>query len=207
MAMFASLITSGLTLALGATGLAPFAFAEFTDRSPSINGTGETLPKGQYELGLMETDYGLTDDWLIRAPSAALLVGYGRVEVRRRFQFENDVRLSPYVFAETPRKIGIGADYGFGFGSGKEQSLTVGARAQFTPRMEQVKTGPRSRTHAGIIPNIEYDYYARGNDFYAGIADYIPYIGHTWSFKVWHVGLILSPYTSMIPLPYAYIRF
>jgi hypothetical protein len=183
------------------------ALADLSPSNPSINGTGEVLPKAAVELGLMSNHYGLNEDWMIRIPSAAALVGYGRAELRRRFRLGADERISPYLFGETPKKFGFGSDYGFNFGESRSQSLTVGARAQFTQRLESSSNGPRKRLHTIFLPNIEYDYYGRGNVFYAGIAEYLPYFGHTWSFSFWNIGLIAGPYTSMIPLPYVYIRF
>ena len=183
------------------------AFAEFTESSPSINGTGETLPAGEFELGLMSTYYGLSDDLMLQAPSVATVLGYGRVELRKRYRLENRQRFTPYLFAETPKKFGFGSDYGWNFGQGHEHSLNVGARAQMTNRLEGTPKGPRTRLHTIAIPNVEYDYYWRGNASYIGIADYIPYFGHTWSFAFWNFGLIASPFTSMIPLPYVYVRF
>ncbi|MBC7531342.1 MAG: hypothetical protein H7318_07175 [Oligoflexus sp.] len=159
------------------------------------------------ELGLMGAYYGLSDDWMLQTPSLTTLLGYGRAELRRRFRLEGDQRVSPYIFAETPKKYGFGSDYGWDFGEDKAQSLTVGMRLQFTQRLAGTSAGPRSRLHTLALPNLEYDYYAGGNVFYAGFAEYIPYLGHTWSFGFWNIGLIASPYTSMIPMPYVYIFF
>lgn len=181
--------------------------AELSPSNPSINGTGEVLHRGQFELGLMSNHYGLSDDWMIQLPSTAALVGYARAEVRRRFRLDNAQRLSPYVFVETPKSFGFGSDYGFDFGESGSQSLTIGARAQFTQRLESSANGPRKKLHTIVLPNLEYDLYGRGNVFYAGIADYLPYFGHTWSFSFWNIGLIAGPFTSMIPLPYVYVRF
>lgn len=183
------------------------ALADLSPSNPSINGTGQVLPANAIELGLMSNHYGLNEDWMIQLPSAAALVGYARAEVRRRFRLDASQRLSPYLFGETPKKFGFGGDYGFDFGDSRSQSLNFGARAQFTQRLESSSNGPRKRLHTIVLPNLEYDYYGRGNVFYAGIADYLPYFGHTWSFSFWNIGLIAGPYTSMIPLPYVYIRF
>lgn len=183
------------------------AQADFSAQNRSINATGETLHEGEIELGLMGAYYGLSDEWMLEAPSLTTLLGYGRVELRRRFRLEGDQRVSPYLFGETPKKYGFGSDYGWDFGPDKAQSLTIGLRLQFTQRLAGTSAGPRSQLHTLALPNLEYDYYARGNVFYAGFADYIPYLGYTWSFSFWNIGLVASPYTSMIPLPYVYIRF
>lgn len=185
----------------------PKALAEFTGENRSINGTGETLPDGDFELGMTSASYGLSQDLMLQAPSLATLFGFGRIELRRRFRLEGDQRLTSYVFGETPKKFGIGSDYGWNFGSDHSHSLTAGGRVQFTRRLEGTSSGRRSRLHTIAIPNFEYDFYSNGNDSYLGIADYIPYVGHTWSFSFWNIGLIATPLTSMVPLPYVYVRF
>lgn len=181
--------------------------AEFSQSQRSINGTSETLQANEWELGLSSTHVGLSDDWMLSAPSLASLVGYGRVEIRHRMKLEGSSQASPYVFAETPRKYGAGTNFGFGFGESRQHSLTLGGRIQFTPRLHGTTHGPRSRLHTQALPNVEYDFYSRGNVTYVGIADYILYFGHTWAFDFWHIGLIASPRSGMIPLPYVYVRF
>ncbi len=198
---------SVLVLMLGSLAITDSLQADFSSDNRSINGTGETLNEGEFELGLMGAYYGLSDDWMMMLPSVNALLGYGRAELRRRFRLDDGQRVSPYIFGETPKKYGLGSDYGWDFGEGKAHSVTIGGRVQFTQRLRGTTAGPRSRLHTIALPNMEYDYYARGNVLYVGFADYIPYFGHTWSFSFWNIGLIASPYTSMIPLPYVYIRF
>ena len=183
------------------------AQAEFSKSQRSINGTSETLKANEWELGLSTTHVGLGDDWLLSAPSLASLVGYGRLELRHRIKHNDSFQTSPYVFAETPRKYGMGTNFGFAFGESQEHSLTVGGRVQFTSRVHGTTHGPRSSPHTKLLPNVEYDFYARGNVSYIGIADYMIYFGHTWAFDFWHIGLIASPRSGMIPLPYIYVRF
>ncbi len=182
------------------------AFAEFSSSKRSINGTGETLGKGEFELGLSSLSYGIDDSWLVTTPSMMAILGYGRAELRHKFSWDEH-RSSPYVSIETPRHYSLGNDYGIDFGEDRSHSLTIGGRMQFTPRMQGTSKGPRSRLHTQFLPNIEYDYYVNGNLLYMGIAEYRVYFGFTWALQTWHLGLIAGPATGFIPLPYAYLRF
>lgn len=198
-----------MTLAIFALLLhALTARAEFTPDQPSVNGTGEVLGEGKGEVGLSEISYGLGGDAMIRMPSAMLPFGYGRVELRKRFRTSEATRVSPYVDAETPRHLGIGADFGVDFGGTTRQSFAVGARYRYGPYALPGDDSPPVVTKRGVIrPNFEYDAYLGGNLVYAGMADYLPYAGYTWAFTSWHVGVIVFPVGGLLPLPYAYWRF
>lgn len=191
------MITAIFALVLGAF----VARAEFTPDQPSIQGTGEVLPEGRAEVGLSEIAYGVTDDTMVRVPSALMLVGYGKVELRHRVRVGEATRVSPYVDVETPRHVGVGSDVGYDFGGSVRQSVSAGARYRYGPYATMRKKRGR------LIPNFEYDAYIGGNLVYAGMSDYLPYVGYTWAFTSWHVGLIVFPVGGMLPLPYAYWRF
>lgn len=195
-----------LALALGLGSAA--ARAEFGARSPSINGTGEVLPAGAGEAGVASIAYGLGDNWMVRVPSALLLVGYGRVEVRRKLNVSDSTIVSPYVDAETPRHVAAGADWRVAFGGATRQTFTAGARLRYGP---YARPGdgepPRLKPRGVFLPNLEYDCYLGGNLIYTGIQDYMPYAGYTWAFNAIHVGLIVAPTGGLVPLPYIYWRF
>ncbi len=180
------------------------ARAEFSPDNPSVNGTAETLKNNEFELGLTKVSFGLTDNTMIELPSAASLVGYGHAELKHKFELSDQSKISPYIFAKTPRKYGAGLNYGLDFGA---QSITLGGRVQLTSRVRGATNGPRSKLHTQLLPNLEYDYYHRGNVVYAGIYDYALYLGYTWAFKRWHLGFITGPRSSFFPLPYVYLRF
>ncbi len=182
------------------------AIASFSSSKRSINGTGETLNEGEFELGISSLHYGVDDSWLLTTPSLMTFVGYGRAELRRKFKW-NEQRISPYVAARTPRIYSLGSDYGLDFGEDKSQSLTIGGRVDFRPRVHSATHGPRSKLHTQFLPNVEYDYYLNGDLVYVGIAEYRAYLGYTWAFKNWHLGLITGPANNFIPLPYVYLRF
>jgi len=201
------LVGQALAIAL-ATVTASAALAEFTGQRRSINGTGETLSTGETEAGLTSVAYGITDDWQVRVPSLAMLVGYGRLEARHRWRLDDKGRFSPYAALETPRHLVLGADYGWDLGAQQEHSVTVGARLQYGPMARPGADGqPLYHSRPLVLPSCEYDYYWRGNVAYGGIDDYRIYLGHTWAFSRLHVGLILSPAAGFLPLPYAYWRF
>ena len=173
----------------------------------SINGTGETLKNGTYELGLGSLAYGVRDDWLVRLPTLSLLVGAARAEVRTRFKPAERWRVSPYVGVETPRYGVAGIDAGWDLGTERQHSLTAGAGLRYgpipwplvkRPKYWQDETRPRA--------SFEYDYYHRGNAFYAGVFDAIGYVGYTWAWPCFHIGMIASPRSSFIPFPYLFWR-
>ncbi len=197
-----------LTVLSVSCGVSAPARAEFTQDRPSIQGTGEVLPQGAGEVGVSEVAYGLGGDTMLRVPSALLLLGYGKVELRHRLKPTAKTRVSPYVDAETPRHVGVGSDFGFDFGAATKQSLTFGARLRHGPYARPGEASPPIVKKRGVVrPNFEYDAYLGGNLAYAGMADYLPYAGYTWAFTTWHVGLIVFPVGGILPLPYVYWRF
>lgn len=187
---------------------APALAADFGPDKRSINGTGETLPAGETELGVLDVAYGVSDDFMVRAPSVALLVGYGRLEARERFSPAGVSRLSSYVFIEPPSHLGLGADAGWDIGAAREHSLTVGARVRHGPLFRSDFASASVVTpRTTLVPNAEYDYYGFGGDAYVGVADYLPYAGYTWAFTTLHAGVVLFPGAGLLPLPYVYWRF
>ncbi len=188
--------------AAGATGAA--ARADFSGARRSINGTGETLPAGEGEIGLASVAYGLNADWQLTLPAAAALVGYGALSIKRRWALGDGQRVAPYAGLETPRHVQAGVDYGWDLGSARQHSVAVGGRLRYGPLGRR---GLAGKVRALVLPRAEYDYYWRGNVSYAGMSDYVLYLGHTWAFASWHIGLTLSPATGFLPLPYAYWRF
>lgn len=190
--------TAALLLILAAATGAESARAELSAAHPSINGTGETLPDGESELGIGSAAYGVTSDWMVRIPTLSLLVGYGRAEARYRQTFDA-FRVSPYLFAETPEHGGAGADLGTNLGVADAHSITAGGRARYGRSRGKVRTVFR--------PNAEYDFYHDGNVAFVGMSDWLLYGGYTWGWSSFHLGLIMSPAGGLLPYPYVYWRF
>ncbi len=165
------------------------ASAGFDANERSINGTGETLAQGRYEVGIGSVAYGVTNQTMVRVPTLSILVGAARLEARHKVELGASARATPYVGAETPRHGVAGVDFGLDLGTGREHSLTVGAGA---------KIGP----HGGGDVSAEYDFYHRGNVVYAGVVGRVGYLGYTWAWESFHVGLITSPASGFLPFPY-----
>ena len=182
--------------------------AELSNSSRSIHGTGETLAAGTYELGIGSVAYGLTDDWLIAVPTLSLIVGYGRAEARHKFTLTPALRVSPFTFVETFHRLGAGSYVGFDFGSGSAHSITLGA-AVISDRRPVVDENGDARIERRMLPqwSLEYDWYNAGNLWYVGVDRYILYLGHTWAWSSVHTGLITSPRSGFLPLPYICWRF
>ena len=193
-----------LLLGLGASN----AVAQFSPSRRSINGTGETLAEGEFEVSPAAVSYGIEPDLMLRVPSLLMLVGYGRFEGRFRHDLGNQMRLSPYVFLETPRHGGLGSDVGWDWGEGQQHSVTVGGRWRYGP-LATVKEdgGPRRSSRGTWRPNAEYDRYVNGNVAFVGMSDYLVYAGFTWAWTSFHCGVVMSPASGLVPLPYIYWRF
>ncbi len=173
----------------------------------SVNGTGETLKAGAFEVGVGSVAYGVADDVLVRLPTLSLLVGSGRAEVRYRSSLSARWRLSPYVALETPRHAGAGADLGWDLGDRKQHSLTAGLGVRYGPIAWPGQRKPKTwQDQALPRATFEYDYYHRGNVVYAGVFDALGYVGYTWAWDSFHAGLISSPASGFYPFPYVYWR-
>ena len=87
--------------------------AEFNEKERSINGTGETLSKGTYQVGFSDIHYGMTDSITIGLPALSLFAGRGAVELRKKFALAPNWRLTPALSAgpvpypEMARKFGF----------------------------------------------------------------------------------------------------
>lgn len=205
----ASFVLLGVAFTTAAcVSFATAAKAEFDATHRSINGTGEVLGAQEVEAGLQQIAIGLGDSWQITAPSLAAWVGYGKLEVKKRFGMADEQRVSPYAGLTASRRAYVGVDYGWDFGDQRQHSLTLGGKLLYRPLAKPGGDGRVGvKAHPLFLPNGEYDYYWNGNVSYGGIADYLPYIGHTWAWDSFHIGLILSPQAGFIPLPYVYWRF
>jgi hypothetical protein len=112
------------------------------------------------------------------------------------------------VYVETPRHAGAGVNAGLDFGAEKQHSFTYGVRLRHGPIKElELKQRPVMRKRTVLRPNFEYDFYHAGNVLYAGMQDYLLYVGYTWAWETWHLGLVTSPAARFVPFPYVYWRF
>lgn len=197
------------------------AQAEFNPSERSINGTGESLSKGKTQLGFSDLYYGLSDYTTIGVPTLSVLAGRGVFEIRRKIEIGDRWRLTPALFLgptpypESLRKFGFesdnaspyvqfSSDLGVDLGASRQHSLNMGLDLRVVQGVSD-QGEKKHRVLGDLRP--EYDYYHGGNLFYVGAQRQLPYVGYTWAWKNIHLGLITSPYSYFIPLPYAYLRF
>ena len=201
--------------------LANVAYAEFNTKERSINATGETLTKGTYQLGFTDVHYGITDDITLGVPALSLIAGRGAIELRKKFAIANNWRLTPALssgpvpYSEMGRKFGfevdrpkpyvqLSNDLGLNWGGSLQHSANVGLDVR---AIDIVKKGGGTRKKFLGDLRFEYDFYHAGNLFYVGLQRQLPYMGFTWAWKRVHTGIISSPLSYFIPLPYLYFRF
>lgn len=203
------------------SAFANIAHGEFNAKERSINGTGETLSKKSVQLGFMDAHYGITDDITVSVPALSLIAGRGAFELRKKFALGQNWRLTPALssgpvpYYEMARKFGfevdrpkpyvqLATDLGRSWGSGLQHSANVGLDLRMVEGM--AKTGGTKKRYLGDV-RFEYDYYYASNLFYLGLQRQLPYIGLTWGWKRVHLGVVSSPLSYFIPLPYLYFRF
>lgn len=143
------------------------------------------------------------------APTLAILTGISEFEMRYRIGFPSSMRLSPALIAGTPVHFGGRIDGGMDFGSSREHSVTLTAESDWAAKTELPVEdyAPDKAYRFTRYIGGEYDYYNRGNIAYAGVSRKVPYLGYTWAWTSVRLGLITSPLSRFIPLPYIYWRF
>lgn len=197
------------------------ARAEFNESERSITGTGESLHKGKTQLGFSDLYYGITDYTTIGLPTLSVLAGRGAVELRQKFDLGHGWRLTPAFslgpapYPEAARRYGFesdnsapyvqfSSDLGVDLGDARQHSLNLGLDLRVVQGVSDV--GEKKRRVLGDL-RPEYDFYTGGNLFYVGVQRQLPYVGYTWAWKNIHLGLVSSPFSYFIPLPYMYLRF
>lgn len=95
--------------------------------------------------------------------------------------------------------IQFSGDLGFDFGSSRQHSLNLGLDLRVVEGVTDAGE-KRHRVLGDLRP--EYDFYTGGNLFDVGVQRQLPFIGVTWAWKHVHFGLITSPFSYFIPLPY-----
>lgn len=201
--------------------VAPAAFGEFTEKNRSVNGTGETLPAKTVQLGLTELHYGWSDNLMLSLPPLFYFTGRGALEVRYKntiaenWRWTSGFGTGPLPYPDFAEDLGFAADIttpfvqfsqdlGIDLGQTREHSLNAGLDIRLTRGVKD--DGSRGHRLLADI-RFEYDRYLGGNLYYAGVARQLPYVGVTWSWRVVHFGLVTSPMSYFIPLPYLYWRF
>lgn len=210
-----------------AFALSNAANAEFGPHKPSINGTSETLPQGNAEVGFSTLSYGVTDEFMLSIPTLPMIfAGPGQIDARYKIAINNAARVSPdasLFFHEGLVSFAAGATLGLDFGktSGSKKgaaaynSLDIGAkvvslRSAYRPKsVEEEKAYVWDLGGNYLHSTIEFNHYTdSSNLFYVGATNsYGPYMGFTWGFESVHVGLVSSLPTMYIPCPYIYWRF
>ena len=195
-----------LTVGIGISGSAA---AEFGPTNRSINGTGETLAANKCEVGLRTLACGVTDNVLISAPMLSILTGDGEVEMRRRFGLFENMRITPAITAGTPIHFGGRLDLGIDLGMDRQHSVTLTFETKWSAKtaIPVEKYSPdKAYRFTGYLGG-EYDFYFAGNVAYIGLVRQVPYLGYTWAWEHFHVGLITSNRSRFFPIPYFYWRF
>jgi hypothetical protein len=211
-----------LACAIGLIAFCGSARAEYGERNRSINGTGETLAARSFELNINTLNYGLTDDWMIAVPSLSIFTGRGAVEVRRKWMLDARWRVTPslsagpvpvpnyfqsagFQFDAPPTPYSqFSVDLGADSGDVRQHSWNSGLDLRFTRGIDN--RGERTTRVLGDL-RFEYDYYTNGNLLYVGIGRKVPYLGYTWAWRRVYFGLVTSPLSYLIPLPYLFFRF
>lgn len=182
------------------------ADAEFSESVRSINGTGETLPKGQYELGSTGLSYGVRDDILIQAPATSLIFARGAIAAKYKTRMY-ETRLTPFIELGNSAYIAAGTDIGRNFGPSLKHSVTITPKLYLQRRSLNVNGQIVKKLVLSLELNGEYDFYYGGNLAFAGLQASLPFLGYTWGFSSFYCGLVASPLSNFIPLPFAYWRF
>jgi hypothetical protein len=197
------------------------AFAEFNAEERSINATGDTLTKGTYQLGFTDIHYGITDDITLGLPALSLIAGRGALELRKKFTLPRNWRFTPALssgpvpYPEIARKFGfevdrpkpyfqLSQDLGLDWGESLQHSANLGLDVRAIDTVK--KDGGTRKKFLGDL-RFEYDFYHAGNLFYVGLQRQLPYVGFTWAWRRVHTGIVSSPLSYFIPLPYVYFRF
>jgi hypothetical protein len=210
------------TMALSCLLASPQAFARFNGKEQrSINGTSETLPQGNVELGFTSFSYGITNELMLSIPTFPLAAGQVSVGGKYKFDINSNFRLSPeaYIGSYINSSIGYASggltlgvdlphsrntlDFGTHIVHMKSNSLKLALNEQNNSKNDSdtVVTAAAGRA--------EFNHYTTGgNLFYTGLASFSGlYLGFTWAWENVHFGLISSTPSLYLPLPYLYMRF
>ncbi len=154
-------------------------------------------------------------------PALSLIAGRGAVELRKKYSLGHKWRLTPALsvgpvpYYEMARKFGfevdrskpyvqLSNDLGLNWGIDLQHSANVGVDLRMVEGAS--KNGGTKKRFLGDV-RFEYDFYYASNLFYVGLQRQLPYVGLTWAWKRVHAGVISSPMSYFIPLPYLYFRF
>lgn len=192
-----------------ALAISTTAFSEFNATNRSVNGTGETLNAHQCEVGLRALSCGVSDDFMLTSPTLSILTGESELEARYRFQLPENVRITPALIAGSPVHFGARIDFGINLGADLEHSLTFTTETNWAAKgdIPVPKYSPDRAYRFTSYLGGEYDYYNFGNVAYIGVSRRVPYVGYTWAWEHFHLGIITSNLSRYFPVPYFYWRF
>jgi len=188
----------------------------------SINGTSETLPEGNVELGFTTFSYGITDDLMISVPTLPLVFGQISVGAKYKVSLNSNFRFSPEAQVGTYQMTGATyAAGGFSLGldlPNSRSTIDLGAgfaRMRDKTNLALFKSNSTDKDADNIVivtavtGKVEFNHYTSGgNLFYLGANTIAPiYLGFTWAWENVHFGIISSLNSVFIPLPYIYVRF
>jgi hypothetical protein len=184
-------------------------YAQFSSSRRSINGTGEVLPAKECELSLVHLACGVSETLTVTAPTAVILTGQSDIGLRQKFMLGDAWRVTPRIAFGTPIQFGVGADLGWDIDPARQHSLTIGAEWRLREKTDQpIQDGlAKDQYTVALTPSGDYTYYWSGHALYAGATGAVPYLGATYSFGDFFLGLVTSPKSRFVPLPYAYVRF
>lgn len=182
------------------------AYGAFDDEHRSINGTGETLAKGAYELGSTGLSYGIDDDLLLQMPATSLLFARGSLAAKYRVKGEHR-RITPGLEIGSTAYVAGGADFGWDLGESYNHSVTLTPKLYLERRAMIYEGRSQRRWVVSLELNGEYDFYHAGNLVFVGLISSLPFVGYTWGFESFYCGLVSSPRSYFIPFPFVYWRF
>jgi hypothetical protein len=183
----------------------------------SINGTAETLPQGNVELGFASFSYGITNELMLSVPTLPFVSGLFSVGAKYKLDINSKFRVSPEAH------IGSYPSDSIAYASG---GATLGVdlpnsrnTIDFGSHIVHMKSAPLSdvldgdkhddKVFTGATGRVEFNHYTQGgNLFYTGLASLSGlYVGFTWAWENVHMGIISSTASLYFPLPYIYARF
>lgn len=213
-----------LGLCLG-IGISTQVFAAFNrEEAPSINGTGQVLKQGKGEVGFATFSYGLTDQVQISVPTLGLVAGAIGVSGSYKHDVKEGMWLTPSLgtgFNLSTKQLSASGVLTAGFNAGERSTVSLGLAYSFvgeatvsssTSAEEESSLDKVTTAANGVAGTFEYDMYTLGgNLFYVGVvggsAIVVPYLGFTWAWENFHLGIVSSLASLFVPLPYLYWRF
>lgn len=210
-AMTAAIAAAGVIADVGRDHGAT-AFARFDETNRSVEFTGETLPAGDFEIGLFKAHAGVTDSLMVTTLPLAGLLGFFAGGAAWQISLPRRLRLTPSFeyFGGTNASGGPTIRGGIGMGLNRgdrlQHSFTVNVRGKREPHFVfgtfDEETGNQLTPDRHVQRNslwlgFDYSYYTPGGNLaYVGSEQLVPYFGFTWAWDHVHAGLIVAEINS-----------